>query len=41
MTLRVAEHGEDFGWGSGDFALHFDYVGHRLILAALAGLWSR
>jgi hypothetical protein len=41
MTLRVAEHGEDVGRGSGDFALDFDSVGHRLILAALPSLWRR
>jgi Protein of unknown function (DUF732) len=41
MALRVAEHGEDIGWGSGDLALDFDSLGHRLILAALPCLWNR
>lgn len=41
MTLRIAEDGEDVGWGSGDLALDFDSLGHHLILAAFPGLWSR
>ncbi len=41
MTLWIAEHCEDVGWGSGDLALDFDFLGHRLILAGFPGLWSR
>jgi len=41
MTLWIAEHSEDVGWGSGDPALDFDFLGHHLILAAFPGLWSR
>jgi Protein of unknown function (DUF732) len=41
MTLRIAEDGEDVGRGSGDRALDFDSLGHRLILAAFRGPWSR
>jgi len=41
MTLWIAEHCEDVGWGSGDFALDFDFLGHRLILAAFPGRWCR
>jgi hypothetical protein len=41
VALRIAEHGENVGWRSGDFALHFDSVGHGLILTALPGPRSR
>jgi hypothetical protein len=40
MTLRVAEHSEDIGWGRGDSALDFDFFGHRLILAGRLGAAS-
>jgi Protein of unknown function (DUF732) len=41
VTLRVAEDGEDVGRRSGDRALDFDFLGHRLILAAISGPRSR
>ena len=41
MALRIAEHGEDVSRGSGDLALDFNSLGHRLILAAFPGPWSR
>ncbi|UQX10108.1 DUF732 domain-containing protein [Candidatus Mycobacterium methanotrophicum] len=39
MTLWIAEHCEDVGWGSGALALDFDFVGHDVILAALSQAW--
>ena len=41
MTLRVTQDSEDVGGGSGDRPLDFDSLGHRLILAAFPGRWSR
>jgi len=40
MTLRIAEHCEDVGWGSGDFTLDFDFLGHGSDLGRMtAAMW--
>jgi Protein of unknown function (DUF732) len=41
VTLWIAEHCENVGWGSGDLALDFDFLCHDLILAAFPGVWVR